>query len=988
MKRTRSRAALGAGLVEAIEGLQEISRLSPIAATVNPYQADAGAVFLPAIDELADACWQTLLDLQTGLDPERLLYNAWAVGTPWPVALALLLRGALRSGDAGARQAVGYLVGLPASPVSAHPLADWLCVLDGPPRRDPPDLGSVTGFAPGVRLRYSIAAAWYFDPEPQDLIQAAVDQPNCTDWLRRRELLAAFTTPLPEGGRLRRLSESAFFLLSREAQTLLLSDARLLDQVLPESLRQATDLAVQVRRSREAQGKLVEVLKKLRRALEARDFRAVARGARALEERTDDVYVIHHVTQVMAGLSLDAAPVGVLADAGTPPPWRLMHYEVIRTLERLMPRLEIPRWWTESPRAIAIELAEGRLEAATIPAADLHRIGLAWNHWDANRVATAGLGPLIPASAGWWRGASLDRFFKAVDQHAEAKALVERRLSWRYDPKALLGLLADPQRGRRIAWHLAQSLEHSLERTSETLLDLMPQFGTPLWRKAWQVLSSAARWPLVPAAIEFLKTEGTPVDRNAFVHALAAAILAIGPIEKRVERALELIGIEPHAIELFARALSPEGFRLLLRGLPNLAVIGAIEPALSAGQAEDLWHARVARAERGESLRDLLLAGALEHRLPQWRDVWLSNPRGRAHLCALVLAARRSVRNLRKIAARADGQALEVALRDAAQRLPASASREAAFLQLLSHLGMPCVAHLAAVMAQMDREASAGHKLDAAYLVWQLPKRSGGNRTISAPGHSLKFVQRQILAHLLEPLGSHPAAWGFVRGRSIVGNASLHVGQAIVTNADIRNCFPSVRWSLVLAALRRDFGAQLLPATISLLVDICTAQGGLPIGAPTSPALLNRVLVKTDTILQAAAERRGCRYSRYADDLTFSGDHGAVQLIGLARRTLGQIDLALDPKKTNIYRRGRRQIVTGLVVNERVSMPRRLRRRVRAAVHALEQGKLPRWHDRDESPAALAGRVAFMNAVNPQQAEPLARRLKALRGLKKTGEPQ
>ena len=977
MKTIPSRGSVGSDLIKAIEGLEAVRHLSPIVGAVNPYQADAGAELWPPIDEIADAYWQTLLDLQTGLDPERLLYNTWAVGAAWPVALALLLRGAVRSGDAGARQAAIHLVGLAASPASTNPLAQWLCVLEGPPRPDPPDLGPVIGIVPGVRIRYAIAAAWYWDAAPQDLIKTAVDQPNCTDWLRRRELLAAFTTPLPEGCFVRRLSEAEFFLLSPEAHKLLLSDARLLDRVLPETLRGATDLAVQVRRSRKAQGKLVGRLEKLRHALETRDMDGAARHLRGLDGQEQDVYVRHYVPQVMGGLNLRASHA---PEAGTPPPWHLLPSRALSTLATLLPRLDIPHWWVEPPGEIATQLVDGRLKAEALPATDLQRIARAWGHWDANRLARAGLGPLIPASSSWWRGGRLDRFFATVDQHPQAKALIEARLRGRYDPLALLRLLADPERGQRIAWHLTQSLE----RTTDSLLPLMPQFGTVLWRKAWQVLASAGNWPLVPAAIEFLQEGDTPVDRNAFVHDLAEAILAIGPLEKRIDRALELITFEPHAIELFARALAPEAFRLLLRGLPSLAVIGAIEQALSPEQADDLWQARVARAERGEPLRDLLLAGAARQRVPQWRDEWLSNPRGRAHLCALVLAARRSVRNLRKIAARADSEALESALREAARQLPPSASREAAFLQLLSHLGMSGVAHLAAVMAQMDREAQAGRKLDAAYLVWQLPKRSGGNRTISAPGHSLKFIQRRILVHLLEPLGAHPAAWGFVRGRSIVGNASLHVGQAIVTNADISNCFPSVRWSLVLAALRRDLGEQLLPATISLLVDICTAQGGLPIGAPTSPALLNRVLAKTDIILQAAAEQRGCRYSRYADDLTFSGDHGAVQLIGLARRTLARIDLALDPKKTNIYRRGRRQIVTGLVVNERVSMPRRLRRRVRAAVHALEQGKLPRWHDRDESPAALAGRVAFMNAVNPQQAGPLAERLKAFRGAEKT----
>ena len=285
-------------------------------------------------------------------------------------------------------------------------------------------------------------------------------------------------------------------------------------------------------------------------------------------------------------------------------------------------------------------------------------------------------------------------------------------------------------------------------------------------------------------------------------------------------------------------------------------------------------------------------------------------------------------------------------------------------------------------MAMADRSAAAGHKFDQAYRKYLLPKKSGGSRVISAPHPHLKRIQRAVLDSLLQPLGAHECAHGFVPGRSIRGNASVHVGQPIVTNADVRNCFPSVKWPLVLGVFRREFGHKLAPGAISLLVDICTADGGLPIGAPSSPALLNRVLLRTDIVLQTAAERLHCRYSRYADDLTFSGDHGAVKLLGIAKRTLSQIGLELDPDKTNIYRRGRRQIVTGLVVNDGVSVPRRLRRRMRAAVHAVELGRTPQWHGKEEPTAALMGRLAFVSAVNTAHAAPLKKRL--VRALRQT----
>ena len=112
--------------------------------------------------------------------------------------------------------------------------------------------------------------------------------------------------------------------------------------------------------------------------------------------------------------------------------------------------------------------------------------------------------------------------------------------------------------------------------------------------------------------------------------------------------------------------------------------------------------------------------------------------------------------------------------------------------------------------------------------------------------------------------------------------------------------------------------------------------------------------------------------------MTFSGDDSAVALLGVAKRTLAQIGLSLDSKKTNIYRRGRRQIVTGLVVNDRVSVPRRLRRRMRAAVHAVEQGRAPTWHGQEEPLTSLRGRVAYLRSVNREEGERLLSRLKSI----------
>jgi RNA-directed DNA polymerase len=151
---------------------------------------------------------------------------------------------------------------------------------------------------------------------------------------------------------------------------------------------------------------------------------------------------------------------------------------------------------------------------------------------------------------------------------------------------------------------------------------------------------------------------------------------------------------------------------------------------------------------------------------------------------------------------------------------------------------------------------------------------------------------------------------------------------------------------------------------VSILTDICSKDGSLPMGAPTSPALLNIVLYKTDEFLSKAAFNLNCSYTRYADDLTFSGDDKAIKLIGLAGFSLSKIGLQIDPVKTNIFRRGRRQSVTGLVVNDGISVNRKYRKFVRAAAHRIERDQEPTWHGKLVTNTSIQGRIDFINSVH------------------------
>ena len=223
------------------------------------------------------------------------------------------------------------------------------------------------------------------------------------------------------------------------------------------------------------------------------------------------------------------------------------------------------------------------------------------------------------------------------------------------------------------------------------------------------------------------------------------------------------------------------------------------------------------------------------------------------------------------------------------------------------------------------------------YQEFRIPKRSGrGHRRILAPNRQLKAMQRRILRRVLALLVSHPRATGFERGRSIVTNAQVHCGAAVIVRLDIRDFFPSIKAGRINAFFGRIGWSR---TAAKRLTELCTYDGGLPQGAPTSPRLANLVNYKLDTRLHRLGERLGAAYTRYADDMTFSfavDDPATVRaLVKLVKRIVRLEGYRLNGRKLRILRRHQQQRVTGLVVNERVNLPRRTRRRLRAVEHHL-----------------------------------------------------
>lgn len=274
-------------------------------------------------------------------------------------------------------------------------------------------------------------------------------------------------------------------------------------------------------------------------------------------------------------------------------------------------------------------------------------------------------------------------------------------------------------------------------------------------------------------------------------------------------------------------------------------------------------------------------------------------------------------------------------------------------------------------------EPDRGKQFDDMYRTYRLPKKAGGFRIVTVPDRNLKRLQRRLLDAGFNNVPLSTATHGFRKKRSILTNAVPHVGKKMVCNVDIDSFFPNTKYDQILRACRRLAGGNISERAAHFVADLCSYNGALPTGAPTSPAISNIILSTIDEVLIKTTQRFGICYTRYADDLTFSGHGDTHRILPFVERLLEEKGYHLDPDKINLFRKGRRQSVTGLVVNEKPNLPRRVRKQLRAAVHHRITGKKPFWHDRVMSDAELMGRLSHLRMVQPEEASKLFRLLNA-----------
>ena len=299
----------------------------------------------------------------------------------------------------------------------------------------------------------------------------------------------------------------------------------------------------------------------------------------------------------------------------------------------------------------------------------------------------------------------------------------------------------------------------------------------------------------------------------------------------------------------------------------------------------------------------------------------------------------------------------------------------------------------------LEQKSNPGRLRNYHYRI--LHKRFGRIRLIEAPKNRLKSVQRKILADILDQIPVHAAAHGFRRGHSVKSFAAPHVGKRVVLRIDLQDFFPTISVAQIEAIFRT---VGYLDSVANLLAGICCnttpsdvwdemevpnfrrhnrnyrflyARPHLPQGAPTSPALANLCAYRLDCRLSGLAATASAAYTRYADDLAFSGDHdfqrGVHRFHIHACATIAEEGFHVFHHKTRTMRRGSRQRLAGVVVNDRLNIARADFDRLKAILaNCIRNG--PVSQNRASHPdfrGHLLGQISYVGMLNPQRGQKL-----------------
>jgi len=263
------------------------------------------------------------------------------------------------------------------------------------------------------------------------------------------------------------------------------------------------------------------------------------------------------------------------------------------------------------------------------------------------------------------------------------------------------------------------------------------------------------------------------------------------------------------------------------------------------------------------------------------------------------------------------------------------------------------------------------NNLDKHYRNIFIPKHDGSNRKLSIPDLILKRVQRSIADNILADYPISSYAMAYTKGSSVQKNASLHVGKQKILKLDIDGFFDHITYSTVKDCVfcKENYSE---PIRI-LLTMLCYYKESLPQGAPTSPAITNIIMYNFDEKIGKYCGENNISYTRYCDDMTFSGNFDEKAVIFVVKDELRKLGLFLKSRKTAVIPNTKRQTVTGIVVNEKIGLTKEYKNKIRQEIYYIKKYGIDEHlskietSDKQHYLNSLKGRVAFVLQTIPDE---------------------
>lgn len=278
--------------------------------------------------------------------------------------------------------------------------------------------------------------------------------------------------------------------------------------------------------------------------------------------------------------------------------------------------------------------------------------------------------------------------------------------------------------------------------------------------------------------------------------------------------------------------------------------------------------------------------------------------------------------------------------------------------------------HLALLIGlKTDELASLVADPDRHYRKFEMPKRRGGTRVIEVPTPALLEAQRWIKSSILDKIEVHDSAHGFVGNRSVVTNAKVHLGAKCLLKVDIKDFFPSIKIKRGIAVFMR---LGFPPNVAYYLASLCFKSGRLPQGAATSPSISNVVAKRLDARLLGAAKIHGLNYTRYADDMVFSGSEMDTEFLSVVNGIAIAESFQLNSAKTQFVWENSKKIITGVSISSgKLALPRKSVREIKQECNfILKRGywaHIEATGNRDPILIErLIGRVGFWLQIDPE----------------------